>query len=57
MALAAPTRFLLAFRIVAGVVALTFAVYFVAELLALLRGVPQPIRIGTPSALMAGLGL
>ena len=55
--LLAPTRFRLAFRILAGVVALTFAAYFITELWALLGGRTQSFRPGQPSALMAGLGL
>ncbi len=54
--LLAPTRLRIAFRLVAGVVALTYAWYFGAELFALLGGEAQPIRLGMPSALMAGLG-
>jgi hypothetical protein len=54
--LLAPTTLRLAFRLVAGVVALTYAWYFGSELFALFRGESQPIRLGMPSALMAGLG-
>ena len=54
--LLAPTRFRVAFRILAGAVALAFAAYFIGELWALFGGQVQPVRPGQPSALMAGLG-
>lgn len=57
LGLAAPSRFGIAFRIVAGVVAVAYTWYFVSEVLALLRGANQPLRMGQPSALMAGIGL
>ena len=55
--LAAPRHSVVAFRVVAGVVAVGFIAYFGSELVALLRGARQPIAVGRPSALMAGLGL
>jgi hypothetical protein len=54
--LVAPTKLRIAFRGVAGVIALTYAWYFGSELIALVGGESQPIRLGMPSALMAGLG-
>jgi hypothetical protein len=57
LGIAAPGRFIWALRVAAGAVAATYAVYFVTELVALLRGEPQPLVMGRPSATMAGLGL
>ena len=44
------------FRLVAGIVGSAYALYFADELIGLVRGKPQTLRIGEPSALMAGLG-
>jgi hypothetical protein len=52
----APTRLRIALRVVAGVVALTYGWYFCSELVALVGGESQPIRLGMPSAVMAGVG-
>ncbi|MDB4908068.1 MAG: hypothetical protein JWO05_2852 [Gemmatimonadetes bacterium] len=55
--LLAPKRALLAFRLTAGLVALGYLGYFISEVVQLLRGDQQQLRVGRPSALMAGLGL
>jgi hypothetical protein len=57
LGVAAPSRFLIALRIVAGTVAIAYLLYFLFELTALLRGEEQHFQRGRPSALMAGLGL
>jgi hypothetical protein len=57
LGVAAPSRFLIAIRIVAGTVAIVYLLYFLVELSALLRGEQQHFQKGRPSALMAGLGL
>lgn len=57
LGVAAPSRFLIALRVVAGTVAVAYVLYFVFELAALLRGEEQHFQRGRPSALMAGLGL
>ena len=54
--IAAPTRLRVLFRIVAGTVALVYGWYVVVEVRALLGGEAQNIRLGSPSAVMAGLG-
>ena len=53
----ASNRLRWALHIVAGAVAMGYVWYFVDEVAALLRGEPQPIRMGQPSAVMAGIGL
>jgi len=57
LGVAAPSRFLIALRTVAGTVAVVYLVYFVTQLAALLRGEEQHFQRGRPSALMAGIGL
>ena len=57
LGVAAPGRFMIALRIVAGTVAVVYLLYFVAQLAALLRGEEQHFQRGRPSALMAGIGL
>jgi hypothetical protein len=57
LGLAAPGRFRWALRLVAGVVALGYFIYFVTEVVELLRGEPQPLSLGRPNATAAGLGL
>ena len=57
LGLAAPTRALWALRIAAGLIALGYIAYFLAEVAALLHGEHQAFRLGQPSALMAGFGL
>lgn len=52
-----PTRAILAFRIVAGTVAALYLWYTVVEIASLLRGEPQQLRMGQPSATMAVIGL
>ena len=52
-----PGRRRIVLRLVAGAVVLGYVIYFGAELVALLRGDAQPLRLGGPSALMAGVGL
>ena len=52
-----PSRSMIPLRIVAGIVAASCISYFVFELLELLRGEPQRLRIGEPSTFMAGLAL
>jgi hypothetical protein len=52
-----PGRRRIALRLVAGVVVIGYLVYFGAELAALLRGGSQPLRVGGPSAMMAGVGV
>ena len=53
----APTRLAWALHIVAGAASLGYIVYFVTEVVDLVRGEPQPLRLGQPSAVMAGIGL
>lgn len=55
--LAAPSRFILALRFVAGAIGIAYLLYFAGEVWALLSGQSQPIRAGQPSVLMAGFGL
>jgi len=57
LGIALPARAGWAFRIVAAVIGVTYLAYFGFELWGLLRGRPQPVRVGEPSVLMAGLGL
>jgi hypothetical protein len=57
LGVALPVRASWAFRIVAAVIGVTYLAYFGSELWDLLRGRPQPLRVGEPSVLMAGLGL
>ena len=57
LGIALPARASWAFRIVAAVIGLTHLAYFGSESWGLLRGRPQHLRVGQPSALMAGLGL
>ena len=53
----APRRMSGALRIVAGMIALTYLAYFGFEVRGLLSGEHQVLKIGAPSALMAGVGL
>ena len=53
----APKRLTWALHVVAGTVALGYTWYFVGEVVALLRGQAQAIRLGQPSAVVAGLGM
>lgn len=55
--LVAPTRLRIVFRVIAGIVAAAYAWYFVDQLVRLIGGEPQQLRLGAPSALMAGVGL
>lgn len=55
--LAFPQRGRAARRVVAGLIALVYLVYFVTELAKLIAGEPQPLGAGRTSALMAGVGL
>jgi len=57
LGLAFPRRALWALRVVAGAIGLLYLVYFGLELRGLLAGHAKPIRLGQPSATMAGLGL
>src|SRR6187399_2529839 len=57
LGLAAPRRFLWALRLAAGAVFVTYALYFVTEVIKLLGGESQPLGVGRPSATTAGLGL
>jgi hypothetical protein len=57
LGVAAPSRFLIALRIVAGTVAVAYLLYFVTQVAALLRGEEQHFQTGRPSAVMAGIGL
>jgi Regulator of ribonuclease activity B len=52
-----PGRRRIALRLVAACVVIVYLIYFGAELFSLLRGTAQPIRLGQPSAIMAGLGI
>jgi hypothetical protein len=54
---AAPSRFLIALRVVAATVAVAYLLYFVTQVAALLRGEEQRFQTGRPSAVMAGIGL
>jgi hypothetical protein len=56
VALIAPDRFRWALRIIAGVIGVGYFGYFATEAVSLLRGERQPLRLGQPSATMAGLG-
>ncbi len=53
----APRRLNVALRIVAGMVAVAYGAYFCGEVWALMNGEHQLVRLGVPSALMAGVGL
>jgi hypothetical protein len=53
----APRRLNIALRVVAGMVAVGYLAYFCGEVWALINGERQVIRLGAPSALMAGFGL
>jgi hypothetical protein len=53
----APHRLKFTLRIVAAVVAVAYLTYFCSEVWPLLNGERQPIKLGAPSALMAGVGL
>jgi len=55
--LVVPCRQRIALRLVAGAVVLGYVAYFGMELVALFRGETQSLRVGGPSALMAGVGL
>jgi hypothetical protein len=55
--LALPSRAGWALRIVAGAIGLIYVWYFGTELWGLVGGHAKPIRLGQPSATMAGLGL
>ena len=55
--LAAPTRAFWALRLAAGIIGIGFVAYFAAELTSLMRGERQELRVGQPSAIMAGLSL
>jgi hypothetical protein len=57
LGLVAPNRFVVALRVAAGMVALLYFGYFLTYVASLLRGERQEIRVGQPSALMAGIGL
>jgi hypothetical protein len=57
IAVALPRRTTWALRLVAGIVGLAYVVYFGTELWDLLHAKPQQLRVGEPSATMAGLGL
>jgi hypothetical protein len=57
LGVAAPSRFLIALRIIAGIVAVAYLLYFVTQVAALLSGDEQHFQIGRPSAVMAGIGL
>ena len=52
-----PGRRRIALRLVAGAVVAMYLVYLGGELWGLLRGEAQAVRIGRPSALMAGVGV
>jgi hypothetical protein len=52
-----PKRAVLAFRVVAGSVAALYLWYTIIEITSLLRGEPQQLRFGQPSATMAVIGL
>jgi len=53
----APRRLNVALRIVAAMVAVGYFAYFCGEVWALINGEHQVIRLGGPSALMAGVGM
>lgn len=55
--LVAPTRLRIVFRVIAGIVAAAYTWYFADQLVRLIGGEPQTLRLGAPSALMAGVGL
>ena len=57
LGIALPKRAKWALRVVAGVIGAAYVVYFGAELWGLVAGHPQPLRLGQPSATMAGIGL
>ena len=52
-----PGRRRIALRAVGAVIVLVYVAYFGVELVALLRGEKQPLNIGEPSAIIAGLGV
>ena len=52
-----PGRRRIALRVVAGLVVAFYLAYFAIYAWRLVQGEPQPFGLGTPSALMAGLGL
>jgi len=56
-AVAFPERRQIPFRIVSGIVGLAYVGYFALEVKERVGGHTQPLRVGTPSAIMAGLGL
>ena len=53
----APHRFRWALHVIAGAVSLGYIWYFIDEVMRLVRGEAQPIRMGQPSAVMACVGL
>ena len=55
--IALPARAAWALRFVAGIVGVVYLLYFGAELWSLVSGQRQILRLGEPSATMAGLGL
>ena len=56
LAIVLPRRGAWALRVVAAVIGLAYVWYVGAELWQMLGGKSQPLRIGQPSALMAGVG-
>ena len=56
-AVAFPERSDVPFRMVAGIVGLAYVGYFALEVKDLVGGQTQALRVGTPSAIMAGFGL
>ena len=53
----APNRAVWALRIAAGIIGAGYVAYFLSQLASLLHGERQELRVGQPSATMAGFGL